>query len=458
MRRILTLTMNLAGLAACGCASKPAPLATNLQESVRPVSTYSIVARDPRTGEMGVAVQSHWFSVGSVVSWAEAGVGAVATQSLVDPSYGPLGLQLMKAGRSAPDALRGLLEADQGREVRQVAMIDATGKIAAHTGGKCIDMAGQVVNETGQFSVQANLMEKDTVWGAMTAAYEGAPAEADLAERMLLALEAAEREGGDIRGKQSAALLIVGPTSTGKPWTDRKFDLRVEDHPTPLVELRRLVQVQRAYNHMNAGDLALEKGDFEAAMREYGAAQKFAPQIVEIPFWHAVTLVNNGKLEEALPIFRSVFAREPKWAELVPRLVKAGLLPDQRVATYRIGDQMSDIAREYWESKLSQRITAEPATLEYEKRGVTLAGGSLPYPIFVLHSDWPSDAPRGKKIRVTGTVARGTDAMVLYDDEPDPLEGKIVARTGPIRIPKGADKEKAGREYILRSIQWTALE
>ncbi|MCO6436401.1 MAG: DUF1028 domain-containing protein [Phycisphaerae bacterium] len=294
---------------------------------IRPVSTYSIVARDMETGELGVAVQSHWFSVGSVVPWAEAGVGAVATQSLVDPAYGPLGLDLMRLGRTAPDALKSVLAGDAGREVRQVAMIDARGNVAAHTGSKCIAAAGHVVDEKFQFSVQANLMARDTVWPAMAAAFRSA--KGDLAERMLAALDAAEKEGGDIRGRQSAALLVVAAQSTGKPWIDRQFDIRVEDHPQPLVELRRLVGIQRAYHHMNAGDLAVEHNDFELAQREYAAAEKLAPQIVEIPFWKAVSLASADRVDEALPIFREVFQREPVWADLVPRLVEAGLLPNK---------------------------------------------------------------------------------------------------------------------------------
>lgn len=300
----------------------------------RPVATYSIVARDPATGQMGVAVQSHWFSVGPIVPWAEAGVGAIATQSLVDPAYGPIGLEMMRRGRSAPDALAAILAGDAGRDARQVAMIDAQGRVAAHTGARAIDAAGHVVNPDLQFSVQANLMEKDTVWPAMATAY--AHAEGDLAERMLAALEAAEREGGDIRGRQSAAILIVSPHSTGKPWVDRVFDLRVEDHPEPVRELRRLVTIQRAYLHMNAGDLAMEHEDFEAAAREYAAAEQLAPQIVEIAFWRAVTLVSIGQVEEALPIFRRVFEQEPTWRELVPRLVKSGLFPNNSEVLRRV--------------------------------------------------------------------------------------------------------------------------
>lgn len=293
----------------------------------RPVATYSIVARDPETGEMGVAVQSHWFSVGPIVPWAEAGVGAVATQSLVDPAYGPLGLEMMGFGKSAPDVLRGLLESDEGRALRQVAMIDAEGRIAAHTGERCIAAAGHVVGEDLQFSVQANLMEKETVWPAMADAYREARAGgADLADAMLAALDAAQAEGGDIRGKQSAAILIVRGEATGRAWEDRIFDLRVEDDPDPLTELRRLVTIQRAYLHMNAGDKAMEEGDFERANEEYAAADTLAPHIIEITFWRAVTLATIDRVDEALPLFKRVFGQEPIWRDLVPRLVPSGLL------------------------------------------------------------------------------------------------------------------------------------
>lgn len=285
--------------------------------------TFSIVARDAATGEMGVAVQSHWFSVGSAVPFAEAGVGAVATQSFVDSSYGPLGLDLMRAGRSAPEALAGLLAADPGREVRQVAMVDAKGRVAAHTGAKCIPAAGQ---ETGdQFSVEANLMENDKVWPAMAKAFR--EAKGDLAERMLAALDAAQSVGGDIRGMQSAAILIVKGTSTGRPWADTMFNLRVEDSPEPLKELRRLVQLQRAYNHASAGDDFTAAGKLDEALKEYAQAAKLAPQVQELPYWEAVALASNGHLDEALPIFKSVFAKEPRWAELTPRLPAVDLLP-----------------------------------------------------------------------------------------------------------------------------------
>jgi len=313
-----------------------APLLLNAQPAPsiphRPVHTYSIVARDAKTGELGVAVQSHWFSVGTSVAWAEAGIGAVATQSFIDPSYGPLGLALMRAGRSAPDALTGLLAADEGRDVRQVAMIDATGRVAAHTGARCIPAAGDHVGEG--YSVQANLMEKDTVWPAMAKAYEAS--RGDLAERLLAALEGAESQGGDIRGRQSAAILVVKGVSSGRPWQDRLFDLRVEDHPSPVVELRRLVTLQRAYNLMNAGDLAVEKKDDAGALKAYSSAEALVPDNAEMAYWHAVALVNMGRVDEALPVFAKAFRLHPKWRDLTPRLPKAGLLPDDPKLIARI--------------------------------------------------------------------------------------------------------------------------
>jgi uncharacterized Ntn-hydrolase superfamily protein len=299
---------------------------------LRPVHTYSIVARDAETGELGVAVQSHWFSVGQVVPWAEAGVGAVATQSFVDPSYGKLGLDLMRAGRSAPDALKALLAGDEGREVRQVAMIDAQGRVDAWTGSKDIQAAGHTVGKN--YSVQANLMLNDKVWPAMARAFE--TTKGHLAERMLAALDAAQSEGGDIRGRQSAALIVVTGKPTGRPWADRVFDLRVDDSPEPLKELRRLVTLNRAYNHMNAGDLAVEKKDNEGALREYSAAEKLVPDNAEMIYWHAVALVNMNRVEEALPLFRRVFAMDKNWATLTPRLTKPGLLPDDQKLIERI--------------------------------------------------------------------------------------------------------------------------
>ncbi len=290
----------------------------------RPVHTYSIVARDAASGQLGVAVQSHWFSVGSSVTWAEAGVGAVATQSFIDPAYGPRGLELMKSGLSAQQALAALLLVDEGRDVRQVAFVDAQGRVAAHTGAKCIEAAGHHVGDG--YSVQANMMLNDLVVPAMTAAYESA--EGDLADRLMAALEAAQAAGGDIRGRQSAAMLIVKGESTGQPWADRVLELRIEDHAEPIVELRRLLQVHRAYEHMNAGDVAVEHGDLDLAMAEYGRAAELLPGNLEVQYWAAVTLATSGRLEEALPTFRQIFAADPNWVELTRRLVKPGIIPD----------------------------------------------------------------------------------------------------------------------------------
>lgn len=294
--------------------------------------TFSIVARDPATGEMGVAVQSHWFGVGRLVAWARAGVGAVATQAMVEVAYGPRGLALMAQGKSAPETLAELLAADGGRELRQVAMVDAQGRVAAHTGARCIAEAGHIVG--GAFSVQANMMLNDRVWPAMHQAY--LQAKGDLAERLVCALEAAQDAGGDVRGQQSAAILVVPAQATDRPWDDVVVELRVEDHPAPIAELRRLLTVHRAYSRMNRGDELLGKGHVEEAMSEYRAAAELVPDIAELPFWHAVTLADMGRVDEALPIFRDVFARDPNLALLVQRLPASGLLRDDPQMMARI--------------------------------------------------------------------------------------------------------------------------
>ncbi|RMF56883.1 MAG: DUF1028 domain-containing protein [Calditrichaeota bacterium] len=286
------------------------------------VHTYSIVAVDSVTGEIGAAVQSHWFSVGSIVIWAEAGVGAVATQSFVNVSFGPRGLELLKSGKTPQETLDMLISEDEGRDFRQLAIIDAKGNAVAYTGKKCIPEAGHLTGK--YYSVQANLMLKNTVWKAMEKAFK--TTKAPLAERLVAALEAAQKEGGDIRGKQSAALLVVRGTPTGNIWEDRLIDLRVEDHPEPVKEIKRLLRVYRAYEHMNAGDLAVEKGDVDGALREYGAAEEMFPENLEMKYWHAVALVNVGRLEEALPIFKEVFQGDPNWKTLTPRLVPIELL------------------------------------------------------------------------------------------------------------------------------------
>ena len=305
---------------------------TPLPAVARPVHTYSIVARDPETGQLGVGVQSHYFSVGPIVPWAEPGVGAVATQSLVEVSYGPKGLELMRAGSSAPEVLKQLLAEDDGREVRQVAMIDAAGRVAAHTGRRCIAEAGHIVGE--QFSVQANLMLRGTVPAAMAEAYRRA--EGDLADRILAALQAAQHAGGDLRGQQSAAILIVAGQRTDQPWRAKLFDLRVEDHPRPLGELARLVRLQRAYRHVDRGDTYVAQGKMDQARGEYEAAAKLAPEVTELVFWQAVSLCTAGEHEAALPLFHRCFRDDPNWAVLVPRLVDCGLMPDDPEAIKRV--------------------------------------------------------------------------------------------------------------------------
>jgi uncharacterized Ntn-hydrolase superfamily protein len=285
-------------------------------------NTYSIVARDTITGEMGVAVQSHWYSVGTIVSWGEAGVGVIATQSFVNPSFGPRGLALLKEGLSAQQVLDLMIEADDGRDVRQLAILDSKGNAASYTGKNCIDAAGNLVGDN--YSVQANMMLNDKVWGAMSDSFENS--KGPLSERLLLALEAAEATGGDIRGKQSAAILVVKPESSGQIWLDRKVDIRVDDNPQPLKELRRILKVHQAYGHMNNGDLAIEHNDMDLAMKEYLAAETMFPDNEEMKYWHAVTLANIGQIEESLPLFREVFLKNKNWVTLTPRLIKSNLL------------------------------------------------------------------------------------------------------------------------------------
>jgi len=284
--------------------------------------TFSIVARDTVTGEMGVAVQSHWFSVGTLVTWGEAGVGVVATQSFINASFGPRGLALLKNGLTPKQAIEMLIKNDNGRDVRQLAILDGKNPPANYTGEKCIPEAGGIVGKN--FAVQANIMASKKVWPAMAKAFKST--KGPLAERMVAALVAAQKAGGDIRGKQSAALLVVKGKSTGKVWDDRLIDLRVDDSKTPIKELQRLLKVHRAYEHMNAGDLALTNGNTKLAMEEYSSAEKMFPKNEEMKYWHAVTLANIGKLNEALPLFKTVFKQNKNWAILTPRLVGVGQL------------------------------------------------------------------------------------------------------------------------------------
>lgn len=285
--------------------------------------TYSIVARDTVTGEMAVGVQSHWFSVGPLVAWGKSGVGVVATQSFVNPAYGQEGLELMSSGISAEQALTQLVEQDRGRAFRQVAFLDASGSVSAFTGEKCVEAAEHLTGRN--FSVQANMMLNDEVVPVMAEAFVRF-SDYPLAERIVEVLKAAQAAGGDIRGQQSAALIVVGPEKTDKSWKDKKIDLRVEDHKTPVKELERLLKVARAYEYMNRGDLAVEEGNMEKALKEYGTAEKMLPGNLEMKFWKAVALANNDQLEKARPIFEKVFEQDENWKEMLKRLPPSGLL------------------------------------------------------------------------------------------------------------------------------------
>jgi uncharacterized Ntn-hydrolase superfamily protein len=281
---------------------------------------------------MGAAVQSHWFSVGSGVIWAQPGIGAVATQSFTDPSYGPLGLELMRVGKDASQALTALLAADEHEDVRQVGMVDANGVAANHTGVNAIAEFCKVTGEN--YAIQANLMWKPTVCSAMVSAFENA--KGDLAERMMTALEAAQGEGGDIRGKQSAAILVVSGDAAEPAWGGRIFDLRVDDQLEPLIEMRRLLVMARAYRLMNKGDEHMTLGEVDQAIAAYSGAEELVPDSHEMIFWHAATLAAGGRVDESLPLFSKAFAMWPLWRELVQRLPAAGLLPDDPAVMEKI--------------------------------------------------------------------------------------------------------------------------
>ena len=291
--------------------------------------TYSIVALDRETGQLGVAVQSHYFQVGPVVPWALAGVGAVATQSQVNVSFGPLGLELLRAGHTAEQTLKALLAGDPGAENRQCAIVDAAGNVAAHTGSKCIPAAGHVLGDA--FTCQANLMEKDTVWDAMASAFRST--KGPLAERMLAALAAAEAEGGDIRGQQSAAMLVVAGTPTGRPWEDRIIDLRVEDSPEPVVELGRLLRIRRAYMMDAEADRLEEAGDRPGAAAKRSEAYHLAPDMTELGFWNGLGLAEAGDLDGACALMEPALRENPRWLETLHRLVAVDRLSAELAAT-----------------------------------------------------------------------------------------------------------------------------
>jgi len=284
--------------------------------------TYSIVARDPATGELGVAVQTRWFNVGETVPWAEPGVGAVATQSFSLKSYGPLGLERMRGGEAAPGVLDALLAADRDREVRQVGMVDAAGRSAAFTGARCVEAAGHVTAEN--LSIQANMMERATVWPAMAEAYRAT--QGPLADRLLAALRAAEAEGGDVRGRQSAALLVV--PASGPAWATT-YDLRVEDHRAPLDELARLLRIARAYEAFDRSEAPARAGDLVTAAAAMEEAHALAPHDDQITLWLALMLAAAGRVGDARRLFMEAANVEPRGAEHLRRFLAAGHLPPQ---------------------------------------------------------------------------------------------------------------------------------
>jgi uncharacterized Ntn-hydrolase superfamily protein len=265
--------------------------------------TFSVVGRDSVTGEMAIAVESHWFSVGTVVSWGEAGVGVIATQSFVNKSFGIRGLQLLKQGLSPQEVVDSLLSNDPGKE--------------------CIDYAGHLNGQN--FSVQANMMLNNKVWPAMANAWKNYN-KLPLAERMIEVLKAGQQAGGDVRGKQSAVLIVFAPVASDKPWDDKLIDLRVDDHPEPIQELERLLKVHRAFDHMNKGDYYSEKNDMTKAMEEYNAAMKMFPQNLEMQYWTAITLANNHQVNKAVEMLQKIYKKDPNWRELTKRLPKVNLL------------------------------------------------------------------------------------------------------------------------------------
>jgi uncharacterized Ntn-hydrolase superfamily protein len=275
--------------------------------------TYSIVARDPETGELGVAVQSHWFSVGSVVSWGEAGVGAVATQSIAEPAYGPRLLQGLRTGHAPREALDDLLAADEQSQVRQVAVVDSTGAVAVHTGDGCIPYAGHVEGEG--FSVQANMMAGPEVWPAMEKAFTESAG--PLPRRLLETLDAAEAAGGDVRGRQSAALLVV--PADGEPWR-RTVELRVEDDTDPLGELRRLLDLSDAYAFADQADTLMAEGRHEEAGEAGRKALELAPASDELVFWAGLGMAQAGDLDAGVERVRSAIEMHSGWRDLLARL------------------------------------------------------------------------------------------------------------------------------------------
>ena len=296
--------------------------------------TYSIVARDPDTGELGVAVQSHWFSVGSIVSWALPGIGAVATQSIAEPAYGPRLLDRLREGESPSKALQALLDADEQARFRQVAVVDAKGGVVVHTGTGCIPHAGDAQGDG--FSVQANMMASAGVWPAMAEAFGAA--EGSLARRLLAALEAAEAAGGDVRGRQSAALLVV--PATGDAW-EKVADLRVEDDHEPLAELGRLLDLSDAYGVATEGDDLVGEGRHAEAAERYRRASELVPDSDELLFWAGLGVAQGGDVEEGARYVRRAIELHDGWRDLLARL-DPGIAPGAESVREALGVRASE--------------------------------------------------------------------------------------------------------------------
>jgi uncharacterized Ntn-hydrolase superfamily protein len=290
--------------------------------------TYSIIGRDRETGEVGVGIQSRWFHAGQDLAWIEPGVGAVCTQAITEPAYGLRGLELLRGGRTPQEALDELTTADPGRDVRQVAIADLEGRVAQHTGAGCVAAAGHT---TGDHScAQGNMLASDTCWGAMVETF--AATAGPLADRLLAALDAAEREGGDARGRQAGRLVVRRGTGSGLPWEERVVDLQVVDHPEPLAELRRLLNATRAYDHLSSAFDLASGGEFAAAAEEADSARALAPSDDQIAFWSATLLGGAGRMDEAAAAFRDAVRAHPGWPDYLRRCVEAGLVPAEAAA------------------------------------------------------------------------------------------------------------------------------
>jgi uncharacterized Ntn-hydrolase superfamily protein len=284
--------------------------------------TYSIVARDPVDGRFGVAIQSCWPFTGAGCPWLEVGVGAVVTQSYREIAHGPNGLARLRDGDAAPRALERVIADDDGREMRQVGIVDAAGRSASWTGSRCVEAAGHLTADG--VAIQANMMERSTVWPAMLEAFQGA--EGPLARRLLAALRAAEGEGGDIRGRQSAALVTSG--AAGEPAWTREVDLRVDEHPAPLDELERLLRVQDAYDAIDTAEELAAAGNVPAALAAWATAGELAPDDAQVAVWRALAYAAGGRLGSARPLLERATRTNPRWPEFIERLVESEVQPE----------------------------------------------------------------------------------------------------------------------------------